>query len=231
VGNITAISVIITLVLSFETVTQLSAAQMTSDEWCGGICDEQDEFLGIVDEEIEFDDERKVEEQRENGIDIDEGTGAPVAANARLSTDDIQFKGMLLNQTFTRVLNTNEIPDIEEVEEEIDTDATAERQIITFDFNEDNSNDDIRIYTTNNETVANLATTIVKNMNRTSIELFDNGRMIIAYSNEPRFDEAYDTRIYAPHNYTAVNGFRYTNNTIFDSAGNEILNQAGPSQS
>jgi hypothetical protein len=53
--------------------------------------------------------------------------------------------------------------------------------------------------------------------------MFENGKMVITCDGENSFDEADDTRIYAPHNYTAANGYRYVNSTIVDAAGNEVL--------
>ncbi|MGH9955112.1 MAG: hypothetical protein ACRD39_05570, partial [Nitrososphaeraceae archaeon] len=128
------------------------------------------------------------------------------------------------------MLNSSETPDIEEAEEEIDSDGeTAQRQIISYIFEEDNPNDDIRIYTAASETVENLTSVIAtNNINTTGIELFGNGRMIITCDGANSFDEADDTRIYAPHNYTVINGYRYANNTIYDSAGQEILKTGIP---
>ncbi len=190
-----------------------------------------EEFMTEAEAEDEFDKGREAEEQEENGIEIDEETGEPVAASARLVRDHIETKNALLNQTFTRLLsNTNETAaDIEEVEEEIDIDEVAQRQIIFYEFNEDITDDDIRIYTIPAETVQALASTISTNINTTGIELFENGRMIISYDGVYRFDDADDTRIYAPHNYTAINGCRYENNTIYDLTGNETLKEGIPS--
>lgn len=251
--NIAVVAAAVAILFSFATVTQqqMSAAQMTFDEWCGAICDVQEEFsqnmeesreevereqtaelsggeenvptvgefIAEIDEEGEFDDQREAEEQEENGIEDAENR-----LSARVLRDDA--KTTLLNQTFTRLLNnTSETaaPDIEEVEEEIDTDEVAQRQIISYEFNEDTSEDDMRIYTVPEETVQSLASTIATFMNETDIELFANGRMIIAYDGESSFDEADDTRIYAPHNYTVVNGYSYANSTIYDQNGIEIF--------
>jgi hypothetical protein len=250
--NIAVVAAAVAILFSIATVTQqqMAAAQMTFDEWCGAICDVQeefsqnmdesreevereqtaelsggeenaravDEFIAEVDEEGEFDDQREAEEQEENGIEDAENM-----LSARVLRDDA--KTTLLNQTFTRLLNnTSETaaPDIEEVEEEIDTDEVAQRQIISYGFNEDTSEDDMRIYTVPEETVQSLASTIATFMNETDIELFANGRMIITYDGESSFDEADDTRIYAPHNYTVVNGYSYANGTIYDQNGIEI---------
>jgi hypothetical protein len=239
--------------------TPTASAQMTFDEWCGAICNTQeessqnmeeageeleaeqtaeeeqfggegnvptvDEFADEVQAKGEFDDQREAEEQADNGIEDPENT-----ASVRLLQYDLVLKTELLNQTFTRMLNSSETPDIEEAEEEIDSDGeTAQRQIISYIFEEDNPNDDIRIYTAASETVENLTSVIAtNNINTTGIELFGNGRMIITCDGANSFDEADDTRIYAPHNYTVINGYRYTNSTIYDSAGQEILNTGIP---
>ena len=47
--------------------------------------------------------------------------------------------------------------------------------------------------------------------------------MIITYPGESTYDEADDTRIYAPHKYTTVNGYMYVNNTIYDRNGIEVF--------
>jgi hypothetical protein len=251
--NIAVVAAAVAILFSFATVTrqQMAAAQMTFDEWCGAICDVQEEFnqnleeareeeereqtaelsgeeenvsavdkfIAEIEEEGEFDDQREAEEQEENGIE-----DAKNMLSARVLRD--YAKTILLNQTFTRLLNnTSETtaPDIDEVEEEIDTDEVAQRQIITYEFNEDTSEDDIRIYTVPEETVQSLANTIATIMNETDIELFANGRMIITHDGESSFDEADDTRIYAPHNYTVVNGYRYANSTIYDQNSIEIF--------
>ena len=233
---------------------------MTFDEWCGAICNTQeessqnmekageeleaeqtaeeeqfgggegnvptvDEFADEVQAKGEFDDQREAEEQADNGIEDPENT-----ASVRLLQYDLALKTELLNQTFTRMLNSSETSDIEEAEEEIDSNGeTAQRQIISYIFEEDNPNDDIRIYTAAGETVENLTSVIAtNNINTTGIELFGNGRMIITCDGANSFDEADDTRIYASHNYTVINGYRYANNTIYDSAGQEILKTGIP---
>ncbi|HZB80621.1 MAG TPA: hypothetical protein VE264_05020 [Nitrososphaera sp.] len=240
--------------------TPTASAQMTFDEWCGAICNTQeessqnmeeageeleaeeqaeeeqfgggegnvptvDEFADEVQAKGEFDDQREAEEQADNGIEDPENT-----ASVRLLQYDLVLKTELLNQTFTRMLNSSETPDIEEAEEEIDSEGEiAQRQIISYIFEEDNPNDDIRIYTAAGETVENLTSVIAtNNINTTGIELFGNGRMIITCDGANSFDEADDTRIYAPHNYTVINGYRYTNSTIYDSAGQEILRTGIP---
>lgn len=241
--------------------TTTASAQMTFDEWCGAICNTQeessqnmekageeleaeqtaeeeeqfggregnvptvDEFADEVQAKGEFDDQREAEEQADNGIEDPENT-----PSVRLLQYDLVLKTELLNQTFTRMLNSSETPDIEEAEEEIDSDGeTAQLQIISYIFEEDNPNDDIRIYTAAGETVENLTSVIAtNNINTTGIELFGNGRMIITCDGANSFDEADDTRIYAPHNYTVINGYRYANNTIYDSAGQEILKTGIP---
>ena len=240
--------------------TPTASAQMTFDEWCGAICNTQeessqnmeeageeleaeeqaeeeqfgggegnvptvDEFADEVQAKGEFDDQREAEEQADNGIEDPENT-----ASVRLLQYDLVLKTELLNQTFTRMLNSSETPDIEEAEEEIDSEGEiAQRQIISYIFEEDNPNDDIRIYTAAGETVENLTSVIAtNNINTTGIELFGNGRMIITCDGPNSLDEADDTRIYAPHNYTVINGYRYTNSTIYDSAGQEILRTGIP---
>lgn len=240
--------------------TTTASAQMTFDEWCGAICNTQeesnqnmekageeleaeqtaeeeqfgggegnvptvDEFADEVQAKGEFDDQREAEEQADNGIEDPENT-----ASVRLLQYDLALKTELLNQTFTSMLNSSETSDIEEAEEEIDSNGeTAQRQIISYIFEENNPNDDIRIYTAAGETVENLTSVIAtNNINTTGIELFGNGRMIITCDGANRFDEADDTRIYAPHNYTVINGYRYANNTIYDSAGQEILKTGIP---
>lgn len=240
--------------------TTTASTQMTFDEWCGAICNTQeessqnmekageeleaeqtaeeeqfgggegnvptvDEFADEVQAKGEFDDQREAEEQADNGIEDPENT-----ASVRLLQYDLALKTELLNQTFTRMLNSSETSDIEEAEEEIDSNGeTAQRQIISYIFEEDNPNDDIRIYTAAGETVENLTGVIAtNNINTTGIELFGNGRMIITCDGANSFDEADDTRIYAPHNYTVINGYRYANNTIYDSAGQEILKTGIP---
>lgn len=240
--------------------TTTASTQMTFDEWCGAICNTQeessqnmekageeleaeqtaeeeqfgggegnvptvDEFADEVQAKGEFDDQREAEEQADNGIEDPENT-----ASVRLLQYDLALKTELLNQTFTRMLNSSETSDIEEAEEERDSNGeTAQRQIISYIFEEDNPNDDIRIYTAAGETVENLTSVIAtNNINTTGIELFGNGRMIITCDGANSFDEADDTRIYAPHNYTVINGYRYANNTIYDSAGQEILKTGIP---
>jgi len=240
--------------------TTTASAQMTFDEWCGAICNTQeessqnmekageeleaeqtaeeeqfgggegnvptvDEFADEVQAKGEFDDQREAEEQADNGIEDPENT-----ASVRLLQYDLALKTELLNQTFTRMLNSSETSDIEEAEEEIDSNGeTAQRQIISYIFEEDNPNDDIRIYTAAGETVENLTSVIAtNNINTTGIELFGNGRMIITCDGANSIDEADDTRIYASHNYTVINGYRYANNTIYDSAGQEILKTGIP---
>jgi hypothetical protein len=251
--DIGVVAAVIAILFSFAVLTQqqMAAAQMTFDKWCGTICDaplesreeverEQraelfeglenvqivDEFIAEVNEESEFDDQREAGEREENGIEDAENM-----LSARVLRDDA--KTTLLNQTFTRLLNngseTGAAPDIEEVEEEIDTDGVTQRQIISYEFNEDTLvDDDIRIYTVPEETVQSLASTITTFTNETDIELFTNGRMIMTYDGESSSDEADDTRIYAPHNYTIVNGYRYENSTIYDQNGIEIFIDTTP---
>jgi hypothetical protein len=188
-----------------------------------------DDLMAEADEEDEFDDQQAAQEQQENGI-----KDAENIPSATLLRFDVLLKNELLNQTFTRVLNNNssETPMIEEFEEKIDSDGTrAQRQIISYKFNSDISEDDIRIYTAAGQTVQNLSSMLATNINTTSIRMFENGKMIITCDGENSFDDADDTRIYAPHNYTAANGYRYANSTIFDAAGNEVLKTDAPNLS
>jgi hypothetical protein len=187
-----------------------------------------DDLMAEAEEEDEFDHRRAAQEQQENGIEDAENI-----PSARLLRFDIVLKNELLNQTFARILNNNttsETPEIEEFEEKIDSDGTtAQRQIISYEFNPDISeDDDIRIYTAAGQTVQNLSSVLATNINTTSIKMFENGKMVITCDGENSFDEADDTRIYAPHNYTAANGYRYVNSTIFDAAGNEVLKTGPP---
>ncbi len=233
---------------------EMAAAQMTIDQLCGAICGIQeeseaevgreqttevtsggveegvptiDEFVADISVEREFDDQRIAEEQQANGIQ-----DAKNILSARITGDDA--KTALINQTFTKLLNNISeseeggeaaSPDIEEVEEEIDTDEVAQRQIISYEFNEEDMavNDDIRIYTLLEATVQNLSSAIATFTNETDIDLYANGRMIITYAGESNFDQADDTRIYALHNYTIVNGYRYANGTIYDRNGIEVF--------
>ena len=237
----------IAILFSFAIVTQLkmAAAQMTIDElWCtncdvaeepseevlaeesseqfGGSQDVAtvDDFVADVNAEREFDEQRVAEEQEMNGI-----PDAENMLSARIVSPD--SKAMLINQTFNKLLNNiSEIeqtaPFIEEVEEEVDTNEVIRRQVISYEFDEDISiNDDIRIYTALNETIQSLARTFTIFMNETNIELYSNGRMVMTYDGES--DERDDSRIYAPHNYTIVNGYRYSNGTIYDENNIEIF--------
>ena len=235
----------------FAVVTQqeMAAAQMTIDElWCT-VCDVQeesgaevegertteviteetedaptvDEFIADINAEREFDDRRITEEQEENGI-----RDARNLLSARVIRDNA--KAILIDQTFTKLLNNSTnleeaaSPDIQVVEEEIGADETVQRQIISYEFNEDiEEYDDLRIYTSLEETIESLASTIATFTNETNINLYANGRMIISYAGESGSDERDDTRIYAPHNYTIVNGYRYVNSTIYDRNGIEVL--------
>lgn len=187
-----------------------------------------DEFIAVLNAEREFDDQRMAEEQQENGI-----YDARNMLSTGVLSDDA--KATMINQTFIKLLNNiteseeaaaaAPSPDIEEVEEEIDIDEVAQRQIISYEFDEEERTviDDIRIYTEPEETIQNLARTITTFANKTNIDLYANGRMIISYAGESSFDEADDTRIYAPHKYTTVNGYMYVNNTIYDRNGIEVF--------
>jgi hypothetical protein len=239
----------IAILFSFAIVTQLkmAAAQMTIDElWCtncevaeessevvqgeqpseqfGGSQDVAtvDDFIADVNAEREFDEQRVAEEQEINGI-----PDAENMLSARIVSPD--SKAMLINQTFNKLLNSiSEIeqtaPFIEEVEEEVDTNEVIRRQVISYEFDEDISvNDDIRIYTALNETIQSLARTFTIFTNETNIELYSNGRMVMTLAGESNFDQRDDSRIYAPHNYTIVNGYRYSNGTIYDENNIEIF--------
>ncbi|MGH9955179.1 MAG: hypothetical protein ACRD39_05920, partial [Nitrososphaeraceae archaeon] len=116
--------------------TPTASAQMTFDEWCGAICNTQeessqnmeeageeleaeqtaeeeqfgggegnvptvDEFADEVQAKGEFDDQKEAEEQADNGIEDPENT-----ASVRLLQYDLVLKTELLNQTFTRMLNS-----------------------------------------------------------------------------------------------------------------------------
>jgi hypothetical protein len=248
--HIQVTAAVIAILLSFLTVAQqeMAAAQMNIDElWCitcdveeesreevqaeqtteqSEVAEEDvatvDEFIADVSAEREFDDQRIAEEQEENGI--------PEAENM-LSARVVNYyaKALLLNEIFKKLLdNADEIeeesPSIERVEEEVDINEVAQRQIISYEFNEDTLvNDDIRIYTAFNETVQSLARTFIIFTNETDIDLYSNGRMIITYGGESGFDERDNTRIYAPHNYTTLTGYRYTNGTIYDENNIEIF--------
>jgi hypothetical protein len=187
-----------------------------------------DEFIAVLNAEREFDDQRMREEQQQNGID-----NARNMLSTRVSSDDA--KATLINQTFIILLNNitesveataaSAAPDIEEVEEEINIDEVAQRQIISYEFDEEERTviDNIRIYTEPEETIQSLARTVTTFTNKTNIDLYANGRMIITYAGESRYDEADDTRIYAPHKYTIVNGYTYVNNTLYDQNGIEVF--------
>jgi hypothetical protein len=249
-----AIVVLLFSFLAVVTQQEMVAAQMTIDQLCGAICGIQeeseaelgreqtaevtsdeveegvptiDEFVADISAERQFDDQRIAEEQQANGIQ-----DARNILSARIT--GVDAKTALINQTFTKLQhNISESeegdeaapPVIEEVEEEIDTDEVAQRQIISYEFNEEDIvvNDDIRIYTLPEATVQNLASTIATFTNETDIDLYANGRMIITYAGESSFDQTDDTRIYAPHNYTIVNGYRYSNGTIYDRNGIEVF--------
>jgi len=240
---------VIAILFSFAIVTQqkMAAGQMTIDElWCtncdvveesseevqgeqpseqfGGSQDVAtvDDFIADVNAERQFDEQRVAEEQQANGI-----PDAENMLSARIVSPD--SKAILLNQTFDKLLNNiskieQTAPFIEEIEEEVDTNEVIRRQVISYEFDEDISvNDDIRIHTALNETIPSLARTFTIFTNETNVELYSNGRMIMTYGGESNFDERDDTRIYAPHNYTIVNGYRYSNGTIYDEDNIEIF--------
>ena len=248
------VTVVVVVFLSFLaeiTQQEMAVAQMTIDQLCS-FCDVQeesgedleteqteevisgeaeeslptvDEFIAVIKAEREFDDQRMIEEQQQNGID-----DAKNMLSTRVSSDDA--KATLINQTFIKLLNNiteseeaSAAPDIEEVEEEISIDEVAQRQIISYEFDEEERTviDDIRIYTEPEETIQSLARTIATFTNKTNIDLYANGRMIITYAGESSYDEADDTRIYTPHKYTIVNGYTYVNNTMYDQNGIEVF--------
>jgi hypothetical protein len=188
-----------------------------------------DEFMQEVDEEGEFDDEREREEMQENGFEIDEETGDPIAlsADVRPKGYDTEFGIEFLNQTFGKILHIEPTEiDTESVLLDTDDEEGTTRQIIFYEFNPDTEADDVRIYTTEGQTVQALATHIATYINSTDITLYDNGRAVILCEGAESFDEVDDTTIYAPHNYTAANGYRYTNGTIVSPAGQELLSTA-----
>jgi hypothetical protein len=196
-----------------------------------------DEFMEGAEEEGEFDDEQQKAERQENGIEVNE-EGDPIAASANLRWYDRAIKTELLNQTFNAMLNSIEEPEIETAEVQTDVGGGiegeeesdfTERQTIFYEFNPDTAQDDIRIYTTPDQTVQSLADLLHDNLNYVIVELYDNGRAVINCDGELGFDEDDDTRIYAPHPYTPANGYQYVNNTIFDAAGNEIISDQTPS--
>jgi hypothetical protein len=241
--------VIIFCFLAVITHQEMAAAQMTIDElWCT-VCDAQEEsraevegertaevitdetedpptvndFIADINAEREFDDRRIAEEQEENGI-----RDAENLLSARVNSDNA--KAILINQIFTKLLSNiayvgeTASPNIQVVEEQIGADESVQRQIISSEFNEDiEANDDIRIYTSVEETIQSLASTLDTFTNETNIDLYANGRMIIDYVGESGSDERDDTRIYAPHNYTIVHGYRYVNSTIYDRNGIEVF--------
>jgi hypothetical protein len=241
--------------LAVITQQETAVAQMMIDQLCDSLCDVQqepgedletdqteevisggaeeslptiDEFIAVLNAERQFDDQRMAEEQQENGI-----YDARNMPTTTVFSDDA--KATLINQTFIKLLNSISEseesaaaePDIEEVEEEVDIDEIAQRQIISYEFDEDEGTviDDIQIYTEPEETIQSLARIIATFTNKTNIDLYANGRMIITYAGGFSSD-ADDTRIYAPHNYTIVNGYTYVNNTIYDQNGIEVFGDA-----
>src|SRR3712207_4780363 len=152
------VTVVVVVFLSFLaeiTQQEMAVAQMTIDQLCS-FCDVQeesgedleteqteevisgeaeeslptvDEFIAVIKAEREFDDQRMIEEQQQNGID-----DAKNMLSTRVSSDDA--KATLINQTFLKLLNNiteseeaTAVPDIEEVDEEINIDEVAQRQI------------------------------------------------------------------------------------------------------
>ena len=253
--NATVVTVAVVVFFSFLAVItqqEMAVAQMRIDQLCDSFCIVQeesggnleteqteevissgaeeslptvDEFIAVINAEREFDDQRMREEQQQNGID-----DARNMLSTRVSSDDA--KATLINQTFIKLLDniteseeSSAAPDIEEVEEEINIDEVAQRQVISYELDEEERTviDDIRIYTEPEVTIQSLARTITTFTNKTNIDLYANGRMIITYAGESSYDEADDTRIYTPHKYTIVNGYTYVNNTIYDQNGVEVF--------
>lgn len=188
-----------------------------------------DEFMEGAEQEGDFDDEREREEMQENGIEINEETGEPIAltADVRPKGYDTEFAIEFLNQTFAKILHIEPTEiDTESVLLDSDDEEETTRQIIFYQFNPDTEADDVRIFTPEGQTVQSLATHIATSINSTDITLYDNGRAVIFCEGAESFDEVDDTTIYAPHNYTAANGYRYTNSTILSPTGQELLSTA-----
>ena len=183
-----------------------------------------------AEEEGDFDDERERNEMQENGIEINEATGDPFALSAEVRPKgyDTDFAIEFLNQTFSNMLNSTVAPEIETEDVLLDSDDEEDttRQIIFYEFNPDSTMDNIRIYTSPDQTVQALATHIATSLNSTDITLYENGRAMIFCEGAESFDEADDTTIYVPHNYTAANGYVYTNGTIMSPTGQELLSTA-----
>jgi hypothetical protein len=180
-----------------------------------------DELMESVEQEGEFDDERLANEAADNGIEDMQNMASETIHNG---PDEQTIKTELLNATFSNLLKSTQEPEIEIIEEAVDMDEDdIERQVIHYEFAEDTEADDIGIYTLPNETGQSLRTAIMTNGNATEIELFENGRMIIIYEGVESYDEADDTTIYAPHNYTAIAGYIYDNSTIYEPDGTGLF--------
>jgi hypothetical protein len=184
----------------------------------------------LLDEASQEGDARRAlerEQMAENGIEVDEETDQPIAVSAevRPKGHDPQFAIQFLNQTFTPIMNISPT-DVEEYEESVDPDEEEEqqpRQTITFEFNPENPDDDIRIYTVQGQTVQGIATHIATNLNSTDITLYGDGRAMIVCEGASLAAQGDDTTIYAPHNYTTANGYVYANGTIIRPTGEQLL--------
>lgn len=194
------------------------------------------EFMEGVEEEAEFDDEQQAAEFEENGIEINEETGDPISPEAGLRYYDTEPKTTLFNSIFSKILNnaTTAAPEIEVDEVQIDVDEgeeedSAERQTIYYEFDPENPDDDIRIYTTPDQTVQSLSNLLTANINFVRVDLYEDSRAVIYCNGESEFDEADDIRIYAPHTYTPANGYRFENGEIYDDKLNmSIHSQRSP---
>jgi hypothetical protein len=199
------------------------AAQETADEEAGNPT--VDEFLAELEAEGDARRAAEREQMAENGIEIDESTEEPIAAAGAVRPKgfDTEFAIQFLNQTFDPILNL-EPTEIDEYEEELDPDeGEVPRQTITYEFNPETTEDDVRIYTAPDQTAQSLATRIATHLHSTDITLYENGRAMIVCEGASFAD---DTTIYAPHNYTAANGYQYVNGTILSPTGQELLSTA-----
>jgi hypothetical protein len=182
----------------------------------------------LLDEASQEGDARRAlerDQMAENGIEIDEETEQPIAVSAEVRPKgyDPQFAIQFLNQTFTPIMNISPT-DVEEYEESVDPDEEEQpRQTITFEFNPENPDDDIRIYTAQGQTVQGIATHIATNLNSTDITLYGDGRAMIVCEGASLAAQGDDTTIYAPHNYTTANGYVYANGTIISPIGEQLL--------
>ncbi|HZA48170.1 MAG TPA: hypothetical protein VE521_04505 [Nitrososphaera sp.] len=148
------------------------------------------------------------------------------AAEVRPKGYDTEFAIQFLHETFAKIVDI-EPTNIEEYEEELDPDeGEVPRQTIYYEFDPDNTDDDVRIYTAQGQTVQGLATHIATHLNSTDITLYDDSRAMIVCEGESLYESFDDTTIYALHNYTADNGYRYTDNTIMSPTGQQLLSTA-----